>query len=111
MPGGRVETLTAGPESEARTLRTPLPVDAAISSPRDDRLTREASGRYRIDREFGRGGQSVVLLAYDEHIGREIAFKQLLPERRADDPTASIADRFLREARVTAQLEHPGIVP
>jgi len=99
-------------EPEAATLGIPATaLAAAEASPDDERLTREAPGRYHLDREFGRGGQAVVLLAYDEHIGRDVAFKQLLPEHRAEDVSSSSAGRFLREARVTAQLEHPGIVP
>lgn len=82
----------------------------------DARITAEVPGRYQLRGEKGRGGQSVVHLAYDEHIGREIALKQLLPDP-ADGGTAQVsatapaALRFLREARITGQLEHPNIVP
>jgi WD40 repeat protein len=58
-----------------------------------------------LQRVFGRGGMSVVYLAHDRHIGREVAFKQLLGGKEG------YSERFLREARVTGQLEHPGIVP
>jgi WD40 repeat protein/tRNA A-37 threonylcarbamoyl transferase component Bud32 len=47
-------------------------------------------------------------MAHDEDLGRDVALKEMRPER-ADDPT--LADRFLREARITGQLQHPGIVP
>ena len=82
---------------------TALSGDAA--APLDDgaAVTPEAPGRYSISGERGRGGQSVVMVAFDAHMGREIAFKQLLGE-------ASPA-RFLREARIAARLEHPNIVP
>ena len=58
--------------------------------------------------EIGRGGLGRVRVAYDQQIGREVAIKELLPHslRSADK-----INRFLREARVTGQLEHPGIVP
>ncbi|MFZ5481063.1 MAG: WD40 repeat domain-containing serine/threonine protein kinase [Myxococcota bacterium] len=65
----------------------------------------EAPGRYaRRDEELGVGGIGRVLVAFDNHLGREIAVKELLGE-------GSAVGRFLREARVTAQLEHPNIVP
>jgi len=83
-------------------------------------LTTEHPGRYTIKGEQGRGGVGRVLIAYDEHIGREIALKELLPDAAAtitpaaESPmrqSATLTARFLREARITGQLEHPGIVP
>jgi serine/threonine protein kinase len=85
-----------------------------------EHLTLEHPGRYSIKGEQGRGGIGRVLIAFDEHIGREIAVKELLPEKGpsgtppSDSPirkTGAAAARFLREARITGQLEHPGIVP
>ena len=81
-----------------------LPVRAGDAR---DPLTVEQPGRYQLRREFGRGGQAIVWLAFDAHVGRELAFKQLLPSVMA----TRAATRFLREARVTGQLEHPAIVP
>lgn len=52
---------------------------------------------------LGAGGQGVVELAIDKTIGREVALKTLRE--------ASLTSHFLREARVTGQLEHPGIIP
>jgi len=79
------------------------------------KLLPEPPGRYEIVREHARGGQSIVFVAYDDQLGREVAFKQLLPDRRspiADTrPLSGIEARFLREARITGQLQHPGIVP
>src|SRR5262249_39468757 len=68
-------------------------------------LTRE---RYRLTRVHATGGIGRVWLARDDHLGREVALKELRAER-ALDPTNWA--RFLKEARVTGQLEHPGIVP
>jgi WD40 repeat protein/serine/threonine protein kinase len=71
----------------------------------------------RAPREIGRGGIGRVLIAYDGHLGREIAVKELLPHLLKSEPDSrstdskAIVGRFLREARVTAQLEHPNIVP
>ena len=58
--------------------------------------------------ELGRGGIGRVLLARDRHLDREVAFKELLANRGASEATMR---RFLREARITAGLEHPNIVP
>ncbi len=59
--------------------------------------------------ELGRGGIGRVLLAMDQHLGREVAIKELLQDGAAIDP--ELMTRFLAEARITGQLEHPNIVP
>lgn len=64
-------------------------------------------GRYRLVRMYARGGLGQVWLARDPVLGREVALKELRPERAAD-PTSRA--RFLREARISGRLEHPGIV-
>lgn len=82
-------------------------------------VTSESIGRYTLKGEKGRGGIGRVLIAFDEHIGRDIAVKELLGEKDSgsgdktpqSSPTSPINARFLREARVTGQLEHPSIVP
>jgi eukaryotic-like serine/threonine-protein kinase len=68
----------------------------------------EKIGRYEIRRELGKGGMATVYLAYDPHVQREVAVKLLPPEFLQD---ASLLERFKREARVIAALEHPAIVP
>lgn len=74
--------------------------------------------KYRIEDEIGRGGIGRVLIAFDERVGREIALKELIKEDNPGKATIAPLDkmkadelRFLREAKVTGQLEHPGIVP
>jgi eukaryotic-like serine/threonine-protein kinase len=90
-------------------------------------VTAEHVGRYRFQgdsaeaAELGRGGIGRVLLAHDRHLGRDVALKELLgdpgrstagtPPSAAVSRTRSLVARFLREARVTGQLEHPNIVP
>lgn len=66
------------------------------------------SGQYAIQRELGRGGMGIVLLARDEKLDRSVALK-VLPPHLAEDPETR--ERFLREARMAAQLSHPNIVP
>lgn len=63
--------------------------------------------RYRIIHALGRGGMATVYLAKDTELDREVALKVLdLP-----DASGELATRMLREARIVAHLEHPGIVP
>jgi len=65
-------------------------------------------GAYRIDAVLGRGGMGVVYRAQDQRLGRRVALK-LLSEQMAAD--AHFRDRFLRESRLAAAIEHPGVVP
>ncbi len=83
----------------------------------------EYAQRYELREEVGRGGIGRVLLAFDPRLGREVALKELLPRFASGKsvgpgatPTTGTSRspaevRFLDEARITAQLEHPGIVP
>jgi tetratricopeptide (TPR) repeat protein/tRNA A-37 threonylcarbamoyl transferase component Bud32 len=64
--------------------------------------------RYTLIQLHAQGGIGRVWLARDEDLGREVAVKELRPDF-ADAP--AVVARFLEEARVTGQLEHPGIVP
>jgi len=62
--------------------------------------------RYEIIVEHGRGGLGRVYRARDKELARDVALKELLRE-----PNQGGEARFLREAMLTARLEHPGIVP
>ncbi|MEM9364954.1 MAG: serine/threonine-protein kinase [Planctomycetota bacterium] len=64
--------------------------------------------RYTHLREMARGGSAVLQSGFDSIIGRTVAIKKLLPETRLDRAERR---RLLREARVTAQLQHPNTVP
>jgi serine/threonine protein kinase/Tfp pilus assembly protein PilF len=65
------------------------------------------STRYRVDRELGRGGMATVFLALDLRHERKVALKVLHPELSS----ALGPDRFLREIKLAARLNHPHIVP
>jgi len=71
------------------------------------RLKVALSGRYAIERELGQGGMATVYLAQDVRHHRRVALKVLRPELAA----VIGADRFLQEIRVTANLQHPHILP
>jgi serine/threonine-protein kinase len=64
-------------------------------------------GRYAIERELGRGGMATVWLARDTDHERQVAIKTLHPELAG----AIAVDRFVRELRLTARLQHPNILP
>jgi len=70
------------------------------------RLAAALAGRYTVEREIGRGGMSVVFLAYDLRLERRVAIKVLRPELSA----ALGPERFLREIKVAAGLKHPYIL-
>jgi serine/threonine-protein kinase len=72
-------------------------------------IVREAlSAEYEIQEELGRGGMAIVYRARDRSLDRDVAIK-VLPFSLAFD--SEFVERFQREARTAAQLEHPNIIP
>ena len=65
-------------------------------------------GRYQLLGEIARGGMGAILKGHDKDLGRDLAVKVLL-EAHGSDPDA--VHRFIEEARIGGQLQHPGIVP
>jgi serine/threonine-protein kinase len=83
--------------------------DVAPSQPDDAALVRAAlADEYDILEELGRGGMAVVFRARERALERDVAIK-VLPRALAFD--AALVERFQREARIAAALEHPNIVP
>ena len=72
-----------------------------------EQLKSALSSKYRIDREIGRGGMATVYLARDLRHERQVALKVLNAELGAVVGT----ERFLAEIRVTANLQHPNLLP
>src|SRR5687768_11836992 len=72
-----------------------------------DRLRTALSGRYELERELGSGGMATVWLARDIRHERKVALKVLRP----DVAVTLGGERFLREIRLAAGLQHPHIVP
>lgn len=93
------------PRARARVRRLRegerAPADLGATLMADGALTR---GRYRVERELGRGGAGTVFLADDLSLGRKIALKVYHRRGRAE------RTRLLNETRTAARLEHPGIV-
>ncbi|WP_328671984.1 serine/threonine-protein kinase [Streptomyces sp. NBC_00328] len=66
--------------------------------------------RYRIKHEIGSGGMGVVWLAHDEHLGRDVALKTMkVTPGLTEDQRTRDDERFQREARAAARLDHIGI--
>ncbi|MEZ4322932.1 MAG: serine/threonine-protein kinase [Myxococcota bacterium] len=106
LDGGTWPDVLASMGLAGAQLEEALAVVAAAGGPLgDDAVTSEASGRYVDLEELGRGGMGRVVRTEDAHLHRQVAKKELLVNHPA------IELRFLREGRITAQLEHPGIVP
>ena len=73
----------------------------------DPRIGTKLAG-YRVERLLGRGGMSVVYLAEDLRLGRRVALKLLAPELAEDE---RFRERFLRESRLAASIDHPAVIP
>jgi len=103
-----LERLVADCESAAPMLDRPAA--ERFSRLLDDEevsLPETLGGRYRIERELGRGGMARVYLARDTKHARDVAVKVIRP-----DVAASLGrERFLREIGIAARLRHPNIVP
>jgi serine/threonine protein kinase/DNA-binding beta-propeller fold protein YncE len=63
---------------------------------------------YRLDEQIGRGGMAVVYRAYDTRLERPVAIKVLTPELAEDE---AFRQRFIRESRTAAAVDHPNIIP
>ena len=97
-------TPVAAPPPLAPGL-APAPAPAAL---RPDRAT---LGRYRIERELGRGSMGTVYLGHDPQIGRAVAIKTMALSREFEGSELTEARaRFFREAEMAGRLRHPDIV-
>ncbi|MDQ3365045.1 MAG: protein kinase [Myxococcota bacterium] len=103
----RTETLAPRASSPAIDDGPPSGRDPAPA--RELELDSDDPERYEQVAEHGRGGLGRVVRAIDKRLGRTVAVKELL--RRGSASTPAHEARFLREALITARLEHPGIVP
>jgi ABC-type multidrug transport system ATPase subunit len=71
----------------------------------------DSIGPFELRDQLGRGASAVVWRGYDPSLDREVAIKEpQLPEGSSDEVRAEFGERFVREARAAARLNHPGIV-
>jgi len=108
---------------EAITLQPP---DGFLDAPgAGDEVAEEVPGRYQFSVEHAQGGMGKILIVFDSFLARRIALKELLPPTPVSSNASTLEvrgpgpgplaqqrqARFLYEARITGQLEHPSIVP
>ena len=81
-----------------------------VVKPKSDAMPppEQTGDRYQLSGEIARGGMGVVLRGRDVDLGRDLAVKVLL-EKYTDRP--EVARRFIEEAQIGGQLQHPGVVP
>lgn len=75
-----------------------------------EETSRLVAGRYRLATVLGEGGMGQVWTAYDQRLDRRVAVKLLRPDRSSGQHAEELRHRFARECRVTAQVDHPGLV-
>ena len=89
-------------------LRDTAPGETPGPVVRPDATDADPSIRYRIDGEIARGGMGAVLKGRDPDLGRDVAIKVLRADLR---DKADLVRRFVEEAQIGGQLQHPGVVP
>jgi serine/threonine protein kinase/tetratricopeptide (TPR) repeat protein len=95
-----------GEVTEQGAATRPLRQGAVRESQIFQRVRIALADRYEVESEIGRGGMAVVLLARDLRLDRHVAIKVIRPELAQVVPL----ERFLREVRIEAGLDHPNIV-
>ena len=97
-----------GTLAQVGSASTQLSTDPSATSSYAAGTAADRSLRFQVLRPHARGGLGAVFVALDAELNREVALKQIL-DHHADDATSR--QRFLLEAEITGNLEHPGIVP
>jgi serine/threonine-protein kinase len=91
-------------------LREPSDEPEPLTKPRSTEMPHDGAGpsRYQLQGEIARGGMGAILKGRDVDLGRDLAIKVLLEAHRGNP---QITRRFVEEAQIGGQLQHPGIVP
>ena len=102
------QTTDSPQETNPSLRRSPGFVDAQETLDRPPGQLVAHKGRFHVLRPHAEGGLGRVFVAYDTEVGREVALKEIKIEKCDDFDSR---DRFTREAEITGNLEHPGVVP
>jgi formylglycine-generating enzyme required for sulfatase activity/tRNA A-37 threonylcarbamoyl transferase component Bud32 len=97
-----------GPYGPADTGTGPSGAGTSTDAPGPSRAAAGPRRHFTPLRPHAQGGLGTVSLAFDETLRRQVALKEIRPELRDN---AHLRRRFLAEAEITGQLEHPGVVP
>ncbi|MCA8917985.1 MAG: tetratricopeptide repeat protein [Planctomycetes bacterium] len=113
LSGNPVELKTDDMHSAGTRDSTKQSASASSSRGFTDRLKGGGTVKYEPERELGRGGMGVVLSVRDNDLRREVAMKVVRSDRAKRGSAAGdvALRRFIEEAQITGQLEHPNIVP
>src|SRR2546429_8066218 len=108
LPDGSPFCTTCGAAAREPPSASPARLDDAGVAKLTRLLREETAGDYEIDRELARGGMGVVYVATEIGLRRRVAIKVLPPALTFG---ANAIERFRREARTAAALDHPNIIP
>ena len=109
LPEGSHFCLSCGADVSGETGSPSLPPHRPdLGTDLDAVLRADVKEQFLVDREIGRGGMGAVFLATEAQLGRKVAIKVLPPELTF---SAAAVERFKREARTAATLDHPHIIP
>jgi len=107
----RLIKLDGSDDFDKATTQTQIPVVATSEQQYQNienfKKGDEWLGRYRIDREIGRGAMGRVMLATDEMVGENLILKFMHPELTAEEDSR---ERFLREVRYSRKVSHPNVI-
>jgi serine/threonine-protein kinase len=106
-PDTSVSPAREGPSASPDSVKTLAPAPSSFNC-LPSFVAPTSEERYTFTSIHAAGGIGRIWLARDKQLDRDVAIKELLPENAGDVTTVA---RFMREARLTGQLEHPSIVP
>ena len=116
MPDPRSPQRSQGENDRSRAAEVTSDLDASAQILRRLEAHSDKQSRYQSRGEVARGGMGSILRVWDEDLRRELAMKIVLGPSGNEQPSMheippKLLGRFLEEAQVTGQLDHPGIVP
>src|SRR5262245_24335489 len=104
LTGPDVPPVGSSPGATSTIPGEPTPATGSSVVP----ISAGLPARYQLTAEIARGAMGVVLRGHDTSFGRDIAVKVMLEGHKGK---RELRRRFLEEARITARLQHPGVVP